>query len=69
MGTGTRHDAGRVDLEKLATKADMTAVAAEFVRRHGRDGDPAHLAPGRRDGRRGCDPARDLLRELIAYRV
>ena len=30
MGTGTRHDAGRVDLEKLATKADMTAVAAEL---------------------------------------
>ena len=30
VGTGTRHDAGRVDLEKLATKADLTAVAAEL---------------------------------------
>ncbi|MYH31736.1 MAG: hypothetical protein F4018_08340 [Acidobacteria bacterium] len=27
MGTGTRHDARRVAIEKLATKADLTAVA------------------------------------------
>ena len=29
-GTGTRHDAGRVDLDKLATKTDLTAMAAEL---------------------------------------
>ncbi|MYN64153.1 MAG: hypothetical protein F4X11_03870 [Acidobacteria bacterium] len=29
-GTGTRHDARRVDIEKLPTKADLTAVAAEL---------------------------------------
>ena len=57
FATGARPDGGEVDLDKLMTKEDLTAVAADLRAAMAATETQAHLVSDGRDGRRGCDPA------------